>query len=151
MTLLAVVVCWWWYHRSQTRQVILYIQGNIGVGKSTLLERIAQEGFLVVPEPVELLTDCGVNFLELLYHDLGQWAFTFQILTLFTIWYARMKSLSSATITVTERCPQRCAYVRSTTIEQRTHKSAPASTSQMFVHYDGRHVQTKGGLHLPAK
>jgi deoxyadenosine/deoxycytidine kinase len=63
---------------------IISLDGNIGVGKTTLLKTI-QERFpqiVVVEEPVDVWTTLkdaeGKNLLELFYGDKRRWAFSFQ-------------------------------------------------------------------------
>lgn len=63
---------------------IISLDGNIGVGKSTLLEKIREHfpEIVIVQEPVDiwtqLKTEEGTNLLELFYKDKKRWAFTFQ-------------------------------------------------------------------------
>jgi thymidylate kinase len=63
---------------------IISLDGNIGVGKSTLLETIREHfpEIVIVQEPVDiwtqLKTEEGTNLLELFYKDKKRWAFTFQ-------------------------------------------------------------------------
>lgn len=63
---------------------IISLDGNIGVGKTTLLEAIRAHfpEVLIVPEPVDTWTslkdESGKNLLELFYEDKRRWAYTFQ-------------------------------------------------------------------------
>jgi deoxyadenosine/deoxycytidine kinase len=63
---------------------IITLDGNIGVGKTTLLEAIRTHfpDVLIVPEPVDTWTslkdESGKNLLELFYEDKKRWAYTFQ-------------------------------------------------------------------------
>ena len=84
---------------------IVYIEGNIGVGKSTLLETLQEKGYPVVQEPVSLWTNFhGINFLELYSQDMQKWAFTFQSMVLSTLWQAQLEAVQSkAPIVVAER------------------------------------------------
>jgi deoxyadenosine/deoxycytidine kinase len=63
---------------------IVSLDGNIGVGKTTLLNAIRERfpDILIVPEPVDTWTslkdESGKNLLELFYEDKKRWAYTFQ-------------------------------------------------------------------------
>jgi len=63
---------------------IVSLDGNIGVGKTTLLNAIRDRfpDILIVPEPVDTWTslkdESGKNLLELFYEDKKRWAYTFQ-------------------------------------------------------------------------
>lgn len=73
--------------------VVVYIEGNIGVGKSTLLKNLEEKGYLVVQEPVSQWTNYhGINFLELYSQDMQKWAFTFQSMVLSTLWQTQLKA-----------------------------------------------------------
>lgn len=60
------------------------LEGNIGVGKSTLLEALRGRCFQTVDEPLEKWRgetgsgEAQTNLLELFYRDPQRWAFTFQ-------------------------------------------------------------------------
>ncbi|XP_034241722.1 deoxynucleoside kinase-like [Thrips palmi] len=87
-----------WYNKfKQTavkQPVIVYIEGNIGVGKSTLLKKLEEKGYLVVQEPVSQWTNYhGINFLELYTQDMQKWAFTFQSMVLSTLWQAQLEAI----------------------------------------------------------
>lgn len=65
--------------------IIISIEGNIGVGKSTFIEKVLVNNFddcEKVSEPVEIwktLTDENdKNILELFYNDKKRWAYSFQ-------------------------------------------------------------------------
>jgi len=70
------------YQPSSVR--IFSLDGNIGVGKTTLLKQIAERfpQIIIVREPVDIWTDLknpdGSNLLELFYADKKRWAYTFQ-------------------------------------------------------------------------
>jgi deoxyadenosine/deoxycytidine kinase len=63
------------------------IEGTIGAGKSTFLDilknylrEVFNEEFLVLPEPIDLWTNCeGENLLEKQYQDPKNYAFQFQV------------------------------------------------------------------------
>ena len=63
---------------------VFSLDGNIGVGKTTLLKQIANHfpQIVIVREPVDIWTDLknpdGSNLLELFYSDKKRWAYTFQ-------------------------------------------------------------------------
>ena len=63
---------------------IISLDGNIGVGKTTLLEHIRKRfpNVVIVPEPVDTWTrlkdEQGRNLLQLFYQDKRRWAFSFQ-------------------------------------------------------------------------
>jgi deoxyadenosine/deoxycytidine kinase len=65
-------------------KILLSIEGNIGVGKSTFLNIIKSnfEDCEIVPEPVDLwiniLDSDKKNILELFYDNPSRWAFSFQ-------------------------------------------------------------------------
>lgn len=84
---------------------IVYIEGNIGIGKSTLLKTLQDNGFPVVQEPVSLWTNFeGINFLELYSQDMEKWAFTFQSMVLYTLWQTQLQAIKSdAPVVVAER------------------------------------------------
>ena len=59
--------------------MLVSVEGNIGAGKSTVLEALASRGFAVVQEPVEAWTNCnGVNLLGAFYKDPKRYAYVFQ-------------------------------------------------------------------------
>jgi deoxyadenosine/deoxycytidine kinase len=59
-----------------------FIEGNIGVGKSTIVRLLDECGVQTMQEPVESWTSCrnadGKNILENFYEDPKRWAYTFQ-------------------------------------------------------------------------
>lgn len=72
---------------SQNQKIIIGIEGNIGVGKSTFLERIKEIPFLVnnsdfIEEPVKrwigITDENGDNILNKFYANKKQWAYPFQ-------------------------------------------------------------------------
>lgn len=98
--------CGIWKQPTAPRQpVVVYIEGNIGIGKSTLLKGLEEKGFPVVQEPVDLWTNFhGINFLDLYSKNMEKWAFTFQSLVLFTLWQTQVEVLQgSAPVVVAER------------------------------------------------
>jgi deoxyadenosine/deoxycytidine kinase len=77
-------------HISNKSKVILSVEGNIGVGKSTFT-RLLQDNFngsVIVSEPVDMWlntkTNSGENILGLFYKDIPRWGYTFQNLAYVT-------------------------------------------------------------------
>ena len=67
--------------------MIIYIEGNIGTGKTTLLEIIKtyfpNKNNTVIYEPVDqwklVKDEHGVNLLDKFYSDIQKWSFAFQM------------------------------------------------------------------------
>ena len=57
---------------------IICVDGNIAVGKSTVLDTLELEGYKVIREPVHEWSDT----LKLFYEDKARWAFTLQVVIL---------------------------------------------------------------------
>lgn len=92
--LVTVLLVWYKLYTKKTTYFVS-IEGNIGIGKSTVLKSLKKHGMNVVPEPVELWTNFeGINFLELYSSNLAKWAFTFQTMVLFTMWTNQAKAAS---------------------------------------------------------
>jgi deoxyadenosine/deoxycytidine kinase len=94
------------------RPIIVSVDGNLAVGKSTLLAEIQRlvdpSEILVCAEPVaEWTTMCdadGRSLLELFYADMSRWSYTFQNCAILTRLLATHKALKSAAkIIITER------------------------------------------------
>ncbi len=66
---------------SSSRRMDIFIEGNIGVGKSTLIARLAdQYSFGVVQEPLlEWQNVNGHNLFALFSENPKKWAFAFQV------------------------------------------------------------------------
>lgn len=69
----------------KTQPIIISIEGNIGVGKSTLLNKLKSQikSADFIPEPIDQwinITDdnSGKNILEVFYEDKNRWSYTFQ-------------------------------------------------------------------------
>ena len=81
------------------------IEGNIGAGKSTLLAALAahDQTLVVVPEPVDKWTRCGV--LGLFYRDPRRWAYAFQSYAFFRRLKAQVEARrrARASVMVLER------------------------------------------------
>lgn len=69
---------------SQRKPFTILIEGNIGVGKSTLLNYFKQfDQIEIVQEPVEKWQNLnGSNLLDLMYKDSQTWGFPFQMFAL---------------------------------------------------------------------
>jgi thymidine kinase len=70
---------------------LVFVEGNISAGKSTLLKALASEGYAVYQEAVDRLTKefidkDGHNLLELFYGDMKKHAFDLQVASLATRW-----------------------------------------------------------------
>ena len=65
-------------------KIIISLDGNIGVGKSTLIQHLKTHipNIHIIPEPVDTWTTYKTaenkNLLELFYEDKERWAYTFQ-------------------------------------------------------------------------
>jgi len=101
---------------------IITIEGNIGSGKSTLINRLKQEnknGLLYfLPEPVDqwntIRDTRGVTILELYYGNKKKYSFSFQMMAYITrLSQIRnyIKTLPSDAIIITERCLYTDRYV----------------------------------------
>lgn len=70
---------------SQSNKVIISIEGNIGVGKSTFINILKSKwpsGCEVISEPIDmwknLINSDGKNILQIFYEDIPRWAYSFQ-------------------------------------------------------------------------
>lgn len=72
---------------SGSNKIIVSVEGNIGVGKSTFIDILKTKwnydgGCEVVPEPVDLWKNLvntdGKNILQTFYEDIPRWAYSFQ-------------------------------------------------------------------------
>jgi deoxyadenosine/deoxycytidine kinase len=72
---------------SPDNKIIISVEGNIGVGKSTFINILKfkwddKEGCEVIPEPVDmwknLVNSDGKNILQTFYEDIPRWAYSFQ-------------------------------------------------------------------------
>jgi len=65
---------------SSKKQFTIAVEGNIGSGKSTVLDYLSKSAFCdIVGEPIETWTNLrGHNILAMLYSDPHRWGFTFQ-------------------------------------------------------------------------
>jgi len=82
-----VILTYFYYKKiGKHRPILISIEGNIGVGKSTLTRMISQllnDECEIIDEPVNVwqtITDSdNKNILQLFYEDKKKWAFTFQM------------------------------------------------------------------------
>lgn len=82
-----------------SRKIIISIEGNIGAGKSTLMNILRQkyaDDIYFIDEPVDewtqMIGDDGKNLLETFYTDMKRWSYTFQNIAYIT----RMNRLLTA-------------------------------------------------------
>lgn len=73
------------------QRTLVFVEGNISSGKSTLIEGLKARGFPVWSEAVDRLTGEyanaeGTNILDLFYQDMTKYAFKLQITSLTTRW-----------------------------------------------------------------
>lgn len=83
----------------------IFVEGNIGAGKSTLMRWLANfEEIEVFYEPVEDWQNInGHNLLELMYQNPERYAFVFQMYVMISMLQQRSVSSSKKDIRVTER------------------------------------------------
>ena len=86
---------------------VFSIEGNIGAGKSTLIDLIANNipGIVILPEPVLAWKNIGGdNLLKCFYDDPKRWTFTFELYSMFSK-VKRLKNIlqSDAKIIIMER------------------------------------------------
>lgn len=88
--------------------IIVSIEGNIGVGKSTLLEKLQDlPNVFVLPEPCSTWTAMSsekINMLELFYTNPHEHAFAFQTLTLTTRYQSFMDLINQSSF---QQCSSR--------------------------------------------
>ena len=88
---------------------IFSIEGNIGSGKSTLIDLLKkQKGYCFLPEPVdvwnEIKDSSGVTILEKYYKDPKKYAFSFQMMAYITrLDIIKKHIVDNDTILITER------------------------------------------------
>ena len=91
------------------RHKLIFIEGNIGSGKTTLvnsLKSIAEtnETFFVMEEPVEkwrtvYIDDSGKNILELFYENMSRYSFQFEVIIMITRYRRIVEALRLANMT----------------------------------------------------
>lgn len=94
--------------------VIISIEGNIGVGKTTLINQLEvifkDRNPTIILEPI----DEWQQWLHDMYTDPKRWSFFFNLKVLLTLssWFPRgQPAASPGDITITERSPLACRYV----------------------------------------
>jgi len=94
-------------------KTVYSIEGNIGVGKSTLVEFIKNnfENVIIVPEPVDIWNTVvdrnGTNIIENYYYDPPKYAYCFQMMcyiTRLTLLKKCYQEAPDGAIIITERC-----------------------------------------------
>ena len=96
---------------NRNRPLIITLDGNIGVGKSTLLKQLGEKlkNIEIVLEPVneweKLVSENGKSLLSHFYEDSVRWGYTFQNCAILTRILEIRKALSSTKkdIIITER------------------------------------------------
>jgi deoxyadenosine/deoxycytidine kinase len=96
--------------------MLFTIEGNIGAGKSTLIDHlrsiktVGNRKLIFLPEPVDvwetIVDENGLNILQLFYADQVKYSFSFQMMT-FISRYCLLESCLAANpdaVIVTERC-----------------------------------------------
>ena len=99
---------------------IVSIEGNIGSGKSTLIQRLKKENtsFIFLPEPVDLWNEIkdssGVTIIEKYYADKQKYSFSFQMMAYITRLSQIQKCINESAddcVIITERCLNTDRYV----------------------------------------
>jgi deoxycitidine kinase len=95
------------------KQIFLTIEGNIGGGKTTMINRLRQEcpDYVIIDEPVEqwlqMKDEQGTSLLELFYQDQKRWGYTFQTSAFITRYLSAFTALKQPitkdTIYISER------------------------------------------------
>eukprot|EP00494_Astrolonche_serrata_P006950 UN06975 len=91
---------------------VISVEGNIGVGKSTLLKNLEKEGYTVLQEPVN---STWFKYLPILYSDSKRWGCTFQLEVLH--WFNKLRTLILPQLAdeskpiIIERSPQSSFYI----------------------------------------
>lgn len=86
--------------RKSSKKRIVFLEGNISSGKSTLIKGLRNANYVVFEEPAEKWTSDyvdhdGVNSLELFYRDMKAMAFKFEMLAMKTRWDIIKQALQS--------------------------------------------------------
>lgn len=98
--------------------VLISIEGNIGAGKTSLLERLGNKHpeWIFISEPVDtwssIVNDEGKSILQVFYEDRKRWSYTFQNCALLTryqciesaIERAKVANRTGKVVFLTERC-----------------------------------------------
>ena len=63
--------------------MFVFIDGNIGAGKSTVLKMLSDVGYTIIPEPLDSWRNVnGLNLLDMYYTDIKKYSFIFQLFIL---------------------------------------------------------------------
>ena len=90
--------------------MIISIEGNIGSGKSTLIQYLkeADFDFVYLPEPVDrwntIKDSSGCTILEKFYGDQKRYSFSFQMMAYITRLVELKQAMKENKIVITERC-----------------------------------------------
>lgn len=84
----------------KSKKTLVFLEGNISAGKSTLIRELKANGYQVWEESVDRLTGefveaNGKNLLQLFYDDMHKYAFKLQIASLTTRWALVKEALNS--------------------------------------------------------
>jgi len=94
------------------KHILITIEGNIGSGKSTMINRIREQypQYKIVDEPVgqwmNMKDNEGKSLLQLFYEDKNRWSYTFQnaaFITRYLAAYEAMAKETEPTIFISER------------------------------------------------
>jgi len=82
----------------KSKKRIFFIEGNIGSGKTTVIEGLKKKGYSIFVEPVKEWTEIyvdkdGNNILDKFYKDMTAYSFQLQILAMMTRWQNIRKAL----------------------------------------------------------
>lgn len=85
---------------NQSREKLIFVEGNIGAGKTTLLKFLAEfDNIEVIYEPLDQWSDLnGSNLLQLMYSQPKKWAFSFQSYVLLTYLKIHFKPMTKIRI-----------------------------------------------------
>lgn len=103
IVLLVLMAVWLGYRKKVKKNLpgpVVYLEGNIGVGKSTVIRRLKAQGIgKVSEEPLEVWVNLeGFNMLEMVSSHPSKWGFTFQVMALVTAWAVKRKMGSGLVI-----------------------------------------------------
>lgn len=85
LTIVIPIILFKYIFFNKKQPIVVSIEGNIGVGKSTLIDLLKQKlnsSCEFVSEPTDewskIVDENGRNLLDLYYTDMKRWAYTFQ-------------------------------------------------------------------------
>lgn len=91
------------------KKTIVFVEGNISSGKSTLLHNLEEKGLTVFQEPIDVWKEKykgrnGKNIFGLFYEDMARWSFQFEVAVMNTRYHKILDALNSdSDITIIER------------------------------------------------